>query len=699
MGAQAVAICPRGRPRRGRASVARPLQRVAPLTPAGRVAGRGRSRWPPLTQRRWRARSASRRRPEVVVAVVIRTCSTVSTMGAGDLDNDLRVRRRRDRGVATRTATSRAARSMVPIETLRHVLDVLGPPPEPDAPPPVYVLREGQDPWRHDLPRGAVVRLDGRRRMRAAGGAAGPAAARPARARAARPRGAADRRAAHRAPSGRPAGVGARGAAVRAAVGRAAGASATSATSPRLPAVDGASRASCCSRRCTRRRSTPPVQPSPYYASSRRARNPLHIAVEDGAGGGGAGRRRARRVRTRSRTEGRALSELPLIDRDAVLRVKEAALRIAFAAQTPDGRRRWRRSARRSPDADRFAAFTVLARRHGGDWRRWPAAYAIPPAPRWRGWRARRRARSPSTPGCSCWPTSSWRPSRRCGSASSPTSPSAPRPAATTTGCDGMVADRLSVGAPPDPLGPPGQDWGLPPLLPDALDGRRLRGVRRRPRGEHGARRRHPGRPRDGPVPAVRAAGRRARLGRHLHHLPGRRPAVGAGAREPPRALRGDRRGPRHRRGRRPRGAGRPRHPRLPAGVVRARARRSIVPRLAMAAVTTHDLPTVAGAYGGACGRPRPGARWRPWSAIATRPSRCTRTSRSSPALLACAALDDVLGAIGAAERARHRRRVPELARAAARAAGVDSGDPHAQAVLGAIRAGREEPGDARRTS
>ena len=25
----------------------------------------------------------------------------------------------------------------------------------------------------------------------------------------------------------------------------------------------------------------PPVQPSPYYASSRRARNPLHIAVEE----------------------------------------------------------------------------------------------------------------------------------------------------------------------------------------------------------------------------------------------------------------------------------------------------------------------------------------------------------------------------------------------------------------------------------
>src|SRR5258707_3388573 len=32
-----------------------------------------------------------------------------------------------------------------------------------------------------------------------------------------------------------------------------------------------------------------------------------------------------------------------------------------------------------------------------------------------------------------------------------------------------MVADRLSVGAPPDPLGPAGQVWGLPPLLPDAL--------------------------------------------------------------------------------------------------------------------------------------------------------------------------------------------------------------------------------------
>ena len=137
---------------------------------------------------------------------------------------------------------------------------------------------------------------------------------------------------------------------------------------------------------------TPPVQPSPYYASSRRARNPLHIAVEavpevaalDGA---------ARAAFAALADEGRALSARPLIDRDAVLQVKEAALRIAFARRrTPRRPRRGARGVpRRPPDADRFAAFTVLARRHGGDWRRWPTQLRDPAGAASRGSCARRR--------------------------------------------------------------------------------------------------------------------------------------------------------------------------------------------------------------------------------------------------------------------------------------------------------------------
>src|SRR5262249_56981811 len=74
---------------------------------------------------------------------------------------------------------------------------------------------------------------------------------------------------------------------------------------------------------------------------------------------------------------GRALTARPLIERDAVLEVKEAALRLAFGGlERLDGRAAALAAYRATtPDADRFAAFTVLARRHGGDFRRWPAAY------------------------------------------------------------------------------------------------------------------------------------------------------------------------------------------------------------------------------------------------------------------------------------------------------------------------------------
>src|SRR4029079_10705041 len=64
-----------------------------------------------------------------------------------------------ERGVATHYHDVAGREIEVPVDTLRHVLDVLGPPPPPDAPPPVYVLREGQEPWHHDLDRRAVVHL------------------------------------------------------------------------------------------------------------------------------------------------------------------------------------------------------------------------------------------------------------------------------------------------------------------------------------------------------------------------------------------------------------------------------------------------------------------------------------------------------------------------------------------------------------
>src|SRR5205085_2514998 len=120
------------------------------------------------------------------------------------------------------------------------------------------------------------------------------------------------------------------------------------------------------------------------------------------------------------------------------------------------------------------------------------------------------------------------------------------------------------------------------------------------------------------------------------------------------------------------------------------------IPRLAMAAVTTHDLPTVAGAFGGAAGdldlerlAPIVGDR-DPAVALYEHVA-------SSPALLACAALDDVVGATAQPNVPGTVDEFPNWRLPLPMPLESIPGDAHAQAVLAAIRAGREEPG-ARRT-
>ncbi len=153
----------------------------------------------------------------------------------------------------------------------------------------------------------------------------------------------------------------------------------------------------------------PPIQPSPYYASSRLLRSPLHIAVEEVPE---FALLPAARQRDLSR-RGRALSELPLIDRDAVWAVKEEALRECHAA---------------GAGAVDFAAYlqaVLVAQLAALPTLRVGliADLAVGAAPDGRDHRARPDAYLPG----------------------------------------------FSIGAPPDPLGPDGQVWGLPVPHPERL--------------------------------------------------------------------------------------------------------------------------------------------------------------------------------------------------------------------------------------
>lgn len=611
------------------------------------------------------------------------------------LDDEVR-EAARSRGVATSYHDIAGHEIVVPIDTLRHVLEVLGPAPPPDAPPPVYLFREGQEAWPHGLPAGAPVHLDG-------GGETTLPEELPGRL----PHGRhllelPDRtvplivapRTAHPPTGRREWGLAVQLYAMRSERSWGIGDLGDLADLPGAAGGPGFVLLSPLHAPVL----APPVQPSPYYACSRRARNPLHLAA------GRAPELQALEPEERDAFiellhEGRALNGAALIDRDAVLRVKEAALRLLWPARDrlPGRAAALAAYRERTPDADRYAVFTVLARRHGPDWRRWPAELRDPDGP---GVAAAAMAGADEV-AFHAWLQLLLEEQF----AALPEMPLGPvtdlAVGAAPGGLDHWlrqdeVSDRLSVGAPPDPLGPHGQDWGIPPALPEriAADGYASFA------GDLAANMAHAGGLRIDHVLGlfrlfVIPAGASAADGTYLTYPA--RDLLSVVALESRRAgclVIGEDLGT------------------VAPGTREALADHGIlayrvawfedgpadhIPRLAMAAVTTHDLPTVAGAYGGDPGDldlarlahvvdgRDPVLALHEWIS-------------SSPALLACAALDDVTGATARPnvpgtvdEFPNWRIPLPEPTDAIA-------GDARAQAVLRAIRTGREEASAARRT-
>ncbi|MBA2457283.1 MAG: 4-alpha-glucanotransferase [Nocardioidaceae bacterium] len=109
---------------------------------------------------------------------------------------------------------------------------------------------------------------------------------------------------------------------------------------------------------------TLPQEASPYLPTSRRFLNPLYLRVEEVPG--------ADTVDLSDLAEqARALNAVAEIDRDAVFELKREALRRVFAAGRDDGFEQWWR--RPDPTVVRFALWSALAERHGPDWHDWPA--------------------------------------------------------------------------------------------------------------------------------------------------------------------------------------------------------------------------------------------------------------------------------------------------------------------------------------
>jgi 4-alpha-glucanotransferase len=203
-----------------------------------------------------------------------------------------------------------------------------------------------------------------------------------------------------------------------------------------------------------------PVEPSPYYPSSRRFRNPLYLRVEEVPGFAALGAEGERLG-----AAGRALNADRRIARDAVFKIKMDALEAIFGGFTGDERfdRYWSQQGQALTE---FATYCALAERHGKDWRAWPAELRRPGTADVRGFATERARRVRFH----AW--LQWQIDEQLAAAAREIAIVTDLPIGLDiAGADAwcwqdLLATGVSVGAPPDEFNAAGQDWGLCPFIP-----------------------------------------------------------------------------------------------------------------------------------------------------------------------------------------------------------------------------------------
>jgi 4-alpha-glucanotransferase len=202
-----------------------------------------------------------------------------------------------------------------------------------------------------------------------------------------------------------------------------------------------------------------PIEPSPYYPSSRRFRNPLYLRVEQVPGAGDLGE---------MAVSGRRLNEQRRIDRDAVFALKMQALDGCFARF--GGAQAFERYRSEQGEAlEQYATYCAIAERHGKDWRVWPEGLRRPGG----GAVVRYAAEQGQRVRFHGW--LQWLLDDQLREASSEVKVIHDLPIGLdVAGADAwcwqeILAQDVSVGVPPDEFNPAGQDWGLTPFVPHRL--------------------------------------------------------------------------------------------------------------------------------------------------------------------------------------------------------------------------------------
>jgi 4-alpha-glucanotransferase len=202
---------------------------------------------------------------------------------------------------------------------------------------------------------------------------------------------------------------------------------------------------------------------SPYCPSSRRFLNPLYLRIEEVPGAEGLGAELALIA-----AAGRELNAHRIIDRPAVFMLKLDALeRIWRRGHDVAGLDAFRRE--RGHALEEFAVFCALAERHKGGWQAWPAEYRRPDSP------AVARFAVTHAERVRFHEWLQWLLDRQLAEAGREVRLMQDLPIGVDPGGadawawqDVLVTD-TTVGAPPDRYNQHGQDWGLPPMAPHRL--------------------------------------------------------------------------------------------------------------------------------------------------------------------------------------------------------------------------------------
>ncbi len=206
-----------------------------------------------------------------------------------------------------------------------------------------------------------------------------------------------------------------------------------------------------------------PQAASPYFPSTRRFRNPLYLRIEDVPGSERLGPQLAQLS-----AAARGLNAVPRVNRDRAFELKHKALQMIWGNGFADERfNAFRRE--QGESLNRYAVFCALSEQFGSDWRKWPADYRRPD----HSAVARFAAERATAVDYHAW--LQWLVERQLEAASTSVRLFQDLPIGFDPGgfdaweWQDLLAQEITVGAPPDSFNADGQNWGLPPFHPARL--------------------------------------------------------------------------------------------------------------------------------------------------------------------------------------------------------------------------------------